>query len=120
MARQTDQMLARYVGEIEERQAFIDGLVEAAETDKRDLTEQELELVTRARDRIGTVNGLMAPLEEARRISGESSERIAALAKFMQGDEKPREMEYRSVGQYALDMWRAGLGQEEARHRLEL
>ena len=27
----TDQMLARYVGEIEEQQQFIDGIVEAAE-----------------------------------------------------------------------------------------
>ena len=29
-------------------------------------------------------------------------------------------MEYRSAGQYVIDRWRAGLGENEARERLEL
>ena len=41
---QTDQMLARYVGEIEDRQQFIDGLVEAAQNEKRDLKPEELDV----------------------------------------------------------------------------
>jgi len=121
MPRRTDQMLARYVGEIEERQQLIEGMVEAAQEDGRDLTAEELELVTRAQERITTVNGLMQPLEEARRIGVESSERIASLAKFMQADDqRPREVEYRSAGAYVMDRWRAGLGQEEASHRIDL
>jgi hypothetical protein len=123
MARNTDAMLARYVGEIEERQQFIDGMLEAAQTDDppRDLSPQELELVTRAKDRISEVNTMMAPLEEARRISVDSSERIAALARYMQNErEAPREIEYRSAGAYVLDRWRAGLGMEEAVNRLDL
>jgi len=114
-------MLARYVGEIEERQTFIDGLVEAAENEQRDLNEQEMELVTRARDRIQVVNRNMAPLEDSRRIASESSERIASLARFMTGrNEGPATIEYRSAGAYVLDYWRAGLGVEDAQHRLEL
>jgi len=121
MPRKTDQMLARYVGEIEERQQFIDGMVEAAQEDGRDLNEQELELVTRARDRIGECNTMMQPLEEARRIGAESSERIASIARFMQAeDSRPREVEYRSAGAYVLDRWRAGLGHEEASQRLDV
>lgn len=121
MPRSTDQMLARYVGEIEERQTFIDGLVEAAENERRDLNEQEMELVTRARDRIETVNRNMQPLEESRRISTESHERVAALARFMSAaPETPAQIEYRSAGAYVLDFWRAGLGVEEATNRLEL
>ena len=121
MPRTTDMMLARYVGEIEERQQFIDSMVEAAQDDGRDLNDQEMELVTRARDRIGTVNTLMQPLEEARRISTESNERIAGLARFLQDDDrKPREVEYRSAGAYVLDRWRAGLGHEEAVGRLDV
>ena len=119
----TDQILARYVGEIEDRQTFIDGMVEAAQNETRDLTEQELELVTRARDRIAECNTQMRPLEEARRISGESHERIKELTKYMQaenGDRAPRQVEYRSAGEYALDRWRAGLGHAEAVARLDL
>jgi HK97 family phage major capsid protein len=112
-------MLARYVAEIEERQSFIDGIVQSTEDKGEDLDEGKLELVTRARDRIAQCNQLMQPLEEARRISDDSTKRIGELAKFMQADDRPREIQYRSAGQYTMDMWRAGLGNEEAKYRLE-
>jgi HK97 family phage major capsid protein len=117
----TDQILARMMGEIEDRQQFIDSLVQAANDEKKDLSPDKLELIERAKTRINEVNEQMKPLEEARRISGDSSERIAQLAKFMskEGD-KPTTMEYRSAGAYVLDRWRAGLGIEEAVHRLDL
>jgi len=120
--RTSDQMLARLSGEIEERQGFIDGLIEDAEKGGRDLTEQELELVTRARTRLTELSDQMEPLKEARRISHESSQKLRELAAFM-GDrepERPREVEYRSAGEYLIDRWRAGLGQDEARQRLEI
>ena len=114
----TDQMLARYIAEIEDRQQFIDSLVESS--NGGDLSDEKLELVTEARNRIARVNELMAPLEEARRISGDSSERVAQLARFMQAKpDKPKEVEYRSAGAYVLDMWKAGLGAEDAINRLD-
>ncbi|HEV8167604.1 MAG TPA: hypothetical protein VGR74_24695, partial [Actinomycetota bacterium] len=116
--RQTDQMISRYAQEIEERQTFIDGIVEGAESASRDLTTQEMELLTRARDRINDVNGLLGPLSDAARIANESRERIARLAP-VQGN-RPTTIEYRSAGAYAIDMWRAGLGNDDARERLEL
>lgn len=120
--RPTDQMLARIAAEIEERQSFVDGLVEDAEKNGRDLNEQEMELVTRARERVGKLSDQMEPLKEARRISHESSAKIAELAGFMQdrAEEKPREPEYDSPGAYLVERWRAGLGSEEAVRRLDL
>src|SRR5262245_3996046 len=94
----TDQMLARYIAEIEERQQFIENIVEAANGD--DLSEEQAELVRETRNRIAQVNELMKPLEEARQIGSVSAERIAALAHLMSKQEKPREVEYRSAGQY--------------------
>jgi hypothetical protein len=117
--RSTDTMLARYVSEIEERQQFIDGVVSAAEEKGDDLSEDQLELVTHARDRIAKCNDLMKPLEEARKISIDSSNRIAAVAKFMTEPGRPKDVEYRSAGEYVLDMWKAGLGAEEAVRRLD-
>src|SRR5262245_154070 len=120
--RTTDQMLTRYVAEIEEKQTFIDGLVESAEKDARDLTAPELELVTRARDRIGELNDQMEPLADLRRISSDSQKRLAETHRFIndKADEKPKDVEYRSAGEYALDRWRAGIGSEEATQRLDL
>jgi HK97 family phage major capsid protein len=119
----TDALLSRYAGEIEERQKFIDGLVESAEKETRDLDPKELELITRARDRISTVNGLVEPLRETLRISRESAEKTAALAREFQQNgrhEVPPLVEYRSAGGYILDRWRAGIGAEDARDKLEL
>jgi len=118
--RQTDQMLARYAGELEERQAFIDGIVEDAETSNRDLNAQEMELVGRARDRIQTINGLVAPLAESSRIAQESRDRMRELAPLLTPEPAQRPVEYRSAGAYVLDIWRAGLGQETARSRLDV
>jgi HK97 family phage major capsid protein len=110
-------MLARYVAEIEERQQFIDSLVESS--NGKDLTDEKAELVTEARNRIERVNEMMKPLEEARKISGDSAERIRQLAVYMQGDKQPPQaVEYRSAGEYAIDMWRGGLGDEDAKNRM--
>src|SRR5215510_5328568 len=115
----TDQMLARYVAEIEDRQQFIDALVESA--GGGDLSDEKNELVVNARDRIKKVNDLMGPLEEARRISGDSTARIAQLAKFMAAQpDRPAEVEYRSAGDYIVDSWRSGLGDRDASERLEV
>jgi hypothetical protein len=111
-------MLARYVGEIEDRQAFIDGIVESAKGE--DLSDEQLELVTETRNRIAKVNDLMGPLEEARRISGDSAKRIAQIARYMTEKPAPTEVEYRSAGAYVLDVWKSGLGGEDATRRLDI
>src|SRR4029077_12751575 len=120
--RQTDQMLAPYAAEIEDRQNFIDGLVESAEKDKRDLTDQEMEMVTRARERLTSLSEQVTPLKKARRISSESANQVADLHRFMSEaqNEKPKTVEYRSAGAYILDYWKAGLGAAEPAERLEL
>jgi HK97 family phage major capsid protein len=118
--RPTDQMLARISGEIEEKQKFIDGIVEAAEKDARDLTDQEMEMVTRSRDRQGELNAQAAPMQEAARIALESRERITQIGQLMGEEPKQTKMEYRSAGEYVMDRWRAGLGMNEAVERLDL
>jgi HK97 family phage major capsid protein len=118
VASNTDAILAKYVAEIEDRQQLIDGVLDSANGD--DLSDEKMELITRAKERMTFLNNQMAPLEEARRISAESSERIASIARYMTG--KPAEqqpVEYRSAGEYLIDRWRAGLGQQEAVNRLD-
>lgn len=119
--RATDQMLARVASEVEERQKFVDGVVEAAEKDGRDLTSQEMELVTRAQTRMGELGAQMEPLKEASRIALESRSRIAEIGKLFEApSDGPRVVEYRTAGAYILDYWKAALGADEPRERLEL
>jgi HK97 family phage major capsid protein len=115
----TDQMIARYMAEIEERQNFVDGVFTAA--DGKDLTEDQLALVTDTRKRMEEVNKKIEPLMEMRRISGDSAERIKQLAVYMQDTPAaPQAVEYRSAGQYVLDYWKGSLGASDAMSRLDL
>lgn len=120
--RPTDQMLSRISAEIEEKQAFIDGIVEAAEKEGRDLSTQEMEMVTRTRDRQGELNEQAKPMQDAARIALESQERIAQIGKLISppNGDRPKEMNYRSAGEYMLDRWRQQLGDREAMQRVEL
>jgi HK97 family phage major capsid protein len=119
----TDSLLARYSAEIEERQKFIDGVVEAAEKDERDLTSQELEMIGRTRDRIDEVNKQVDPLRQAAEIARASRKRTEEIAQQFAEARDPslaKPLEYRSAGEYVIDRWRAGLGLEEAVSRLDL
>jgi HK97 family phage major capsid protein len=119
----TDALLARLQGEIEERSSFLNNLVEGAEADKRDLTEQEMTLLARTRERIQAINEQVGPLQAAAKIAADSHKRTAEIAREFAEARDPgatKPLEYRSAGQYAVDMWRAGLGNDEARQRLEL
>ena len=119
MARQTDHMLAKYVNEIEERQNFVDGVFTAA--DGKDLTDDQLALVTDTRQRMEEVNKKIEPLMEMRRISGDSAERIKQLAVYMQDKPAgPESVEYRTAGEYVLDYWKGSLGATDAMKRMDL
>jgi HK97 family phage major capsid protein len=118
----TDALIARLAGESEERSLFIDGLVEAAETERRDLSEQEMSLLTRTRERLGEIAGQLEPLRDAARIAAESRERTRAIASEVERihTAAPSPIEYRSAGEFVLDYWRAGLGIADASERLQM
>ena len=116
-------MLSRYATEIDERQQFIENLVEGATASGRDLNASEMELVTRARDRITECNTNIEPLIEARRVGQTSTTRLAELSLYMRDREQPaaaQVVEYRSAGDYVLEQWRAGMGNRDANERLEI
>src|SRR5262245_44028632 len=118
----TDSVLSDYAAEIDQRQNFIDKLVGDARAEGRDLSDGDMELIGKARDRIVVANQRIEPLLEARRVAQSSTSRLAELALSMRGGEQARnrEIEYRSAGEYVLDQWRAGLGERDAAERIEL
>lgn len=119
----TDVLIAQYQTELEERQTFIDNVLEQAVG--RDLNEHESELVNGATARMATLTALIGPLAETARIGNTSRQRMAeiqrdlAVARDPRAAERPN-YEYRSAGSYIVDRWQAGVGIEDARQRLEL
>jgi HK97 family phage major capsid protein len=119
----TDAMIARLENELEERNSFIEGLVAGAHEGNRDLSTQEMELITNARTRIGALGDQLTPLRETSRITIESRRRVNEVDAELQ-TQRTRNgvgpVEYRSAGAYIADYVRAGIGVQEAGQRLEI
>ena len=124
---QTDAMIARLESELEERNAFIEGLIanaqEANNGQGRDLNGQEMELVAGARERIGKLNEQLTPLRETSRISIESRRRAREINDEIQtarGRAGAGPVEYRSAGAYVADLYLARMGDDGAMSRTEV
>lgn len=119
----TDAMLSRLQVELEERSSFIDGIVAGAQTEGRDLDSKEMEMIGKARDRVTILNAQIDPIKEAAKISMESRQRAAqfqAEIATMRSPEMAAKVEYRSASGYALDRWKAAIGNADALNRLDL
>jgi HK97 family phage major capsid protein len=119
----TDSMIARLETEFEERSTFIEGLVAGAQDANRDLSSQEMELISGARSRIGELNGQLTPLRETSRIAIESRNRIREIDTELQGQRTRVDaaaVEYRSAGGYIADLYYGALGDHDASRRVEI
>lgn len=121
-SRSTDGMISRLESDIEERSAFIEGLVAAAQEADRDLTDTEKELSTEARKRIESCEQQLETLYENRTRMASARKRYnevsAELAK-VRHEADSGTVEYRSAGEWALDSYKAHIGDRDAKLRLE-
>jgi HK97 family phage major capsid protein len=119
----TDAMIDRLEREVAERDAFIQGTVANAQDTERDLTNSEQELVTEARKRIEVVEEQLESLNAAK-VRTESARRKAVDVQnqlaTMRHNVDQGEIEYRSAGEYTLDMINAHLGDRQAQERMEI
>jgi len=123
VATQTDAMIERIEREIEERSAFIEGVIANAQDGGRDLTDNEKELTKGAKDRLTALDDQLQNLHEARSRTTAARERAATVHREIdrlrnQVDSGP--VEYRSTGAYVLDVWSAHTGSVAAKERLEV
>lgn len=119
----SDAMVSRLQSEIEERSAFIQGLVAGAQDKERDLSEAEKVQLQEARDRIESLDNQLQTLSSttdiAMQVHRRSRELDVALARARKGLDQDT-VEYRSAGAYLLDQYRASLNDREALERLEI
>jgi HK97 family phage major capsid protein len=119
----TDAMVSRLEQELEERNAVIEGLVSAAQESNRDLSQAEMDLVGNAQERIAHINAQLGPLRESYKIAVESRRRTQELNQQIQtarAGHLPSKVEYRSAGVYIADLYLEQMGEDEAKHRLEV
>ena len=119
---QSDAMIARLEGELEERNAFIQGTIAAAEDAGRDLSDNETELIKGAKARIDSLRSQLETLHDTRQVTMEARQRAAQVQTElhrMRREVDAGPVEYRSAGAYALDMYKSHLGDREAAERME-
>lgn len=122
MANATDAVLARYQAELEEKKIQMDGILEQAQSDGRDVTAAEMELYNRHKERMQFLELQAQPLREGAKISAESGRRTAELQQAYATARNPQapNVEYRSAGAYIADMYYSMLGDGEAQQRREI
>jgi HK97 family phage major capsid protein len=117
-----DEMIRRLQTELDEKTTLVNGIIQRANAGGRDLDESESEILTEARSRMGSIKGQLEQIEGINREAFETRSMSTAVDQAVQqykGKPVTGEVEYRSGGEYILDIWNAHNGNREAGDRLE-
>lgn len=120
---QQDAMIARLEGDVEERNAFVQGLVASAQDDGRSLTENERELISSAEKIVKDASEQLDLLYSTRSSTIKARERAQLVHRElarMRTEVDGGPVEYASAGAYLLDSYNAAIGSHEARERIEM
>lgn len=117
-----DDMIRRLEGELREKQTFANEIINRAQQAERDLNEDERSLLSETRGRMEQLKSQLDTVEDVTRVTFESVNRarqVGEAIESMRGRTQAGPVEYRSAGEYALDMYRSSLGDRPSSERLE-
>src|SRR4029079_12788160 len=106
-----DIMLTKLKDERECKLKFVEDLANTAAADNRDLSTNELELITRSNDRVDEIDGQLKVLARESKLDEESQTRLAQLAGATIGGNEIAQ--YRSAGEYLSDYLATIIGEGE-------
>ncbi|WP_094359919.1 phage major capsid protein [Mycobacterium marinum] len=116
-----DAMIRRLETEFREKENFANAIIERAQKDVRDLTDDDRSLIKEARGRMSEIKGQIDDLEDVARVAFETQNRMTEVDQAF-SDHRRRatvgEVEYRSAGAWMLDIYQAHLGDRGANERL--
>lgn len=110
-----DTMLKKLEDERKAKLAFVEGLTETALKESRDLSTNELELITRSNDRVKELNGQITVLSQDVALDEQAQKRLETIgsAVAVGGTRAPGAVEYRSAGHYLRDVLGSLIGEGE-------
>lgn len=118
-----DEMIRRLETELREKQNFVQEIISRAQSAERDLNDEEKEMIAERRGRMEAIKSQLETIEDVSRVSYESTTRarqVGQAIESMRSTSQVAPVEYRSAGCYALDMYKAHLGDRQAQERMEL
>jgi hypothetical protein len=100
----------------------VQGIIATAQDSERDLNDAEKETMGSLRDRMGHIKDQLTELEATREAAEMVSSRMRQLDQALTTARRvgSEEIEYRSAGAWALDMYKSSLGDRAATERLEI
>jgi HK97 family phage major capsid protein len=117
-----DAMVRRLETEAEERATHAQGIIRAAQDEERDLNEAELSTLANLRGRTAELRVQIEELAATSSTVTQTRNRLheidTAIIHARAGN--PADVEYRSAGAWAVDMWAAHIGDRGAQERLEV
>lgn len=122
MATAQDEMIRRLQTELTDRNTLCNSIMERANAGSRDLEANESEMLTEARSRMAAIKDQLEQIEGINREAFESRSMSVAVDQAVQqlkGSPVNSEVEYRSAGEWALDTYKAHLGDRDSTQRLE-
>jgi HK97 family phage major capsid protein len=123
VSQANDAMIRRLEKELEERNAFAQGLIASVEDGNRDLNDTEKLQLVEVRDRMGSIQDQLTSLEATAEIAANVHARARQLDNAISSARAAgtgRAVEYRSAGGYLGDVWQFMSGNREAGERLEI
>lgn len=117
-----DEMIRRLETQLHEKTNFANEIISRAQNAERDLTDEERGLLTETRGRMETIKDQLGTIEDVSRVSYETQTRARQVGDAIdtfKGRGGGGVVEYRSAGQYAIDMYMSSIGNREASNRLE-
>lgn len=116
-------MVQRLETELREKETLIRGIFERANAGSRDINDEESEMVAETRNRMAKIKSQLEQVEDVNRIAYETRNRareVDQAISTMKGRPRQGEVEYRSAGEYMIDMWQSAQGSREATERLDI
>lgn len=123
MVNAQDEMIRRLQTELSEKTNFANGIVERCNVGNRDMTDEERGLMAETRGRLEHIKGDLEELEAINKTAYETrnkSDMVDQAIQQWRGTPQAGEIEYRSGGEYMLDVWNAHNGNRDAKDRLDV
>jgi HK97 family phage major capsid protein len=118
-----DEMIQRLETELREKETLIRGIFERANAGSRDINDEESEMVSETRNRMAKIKSQLEQVEDVNRIAYDTRNRareVETAISIMKGRPTLGQVEYRSAGEYMLDMWQSAQGNREATERIDV
>lgn len=117
-----DTMVRRLNNELDEQENLVRSIMERANAGNRDMNDEERNIMAECRGRMESIQTQLSEVNEVNKMAYEtrSNAKIidSAIAQY-KGQPDVGEVEYRSAGAWAMDMYRGHLGDRDANDRLE-